>query len=251
MGYVIAIKASFFLFIAYPVLRYNSVIFIYYAGKPMHFRGALFDLDGTLVNSLDFVEQSWAAWSQKKGLNVDEVRHYLHGKTAMNTLRHFLHAANEAEREAEFRLLEDYEANNVAGITAVTGANHFLQQLTAQGVPWGIVTSGSFKVASARIREAGFPTPSVLVTSEDILVGKPHPEPFLLGAQRLGLPAEHCLAFEDSHAGLTAAREAGCVVVEVLTPQSERHDIKPYHTLTHYQDLAVSRTGGAEFFIQF
>lgn len=220
-------------------------------GEGMYFRGALFDLDGTLVNSLDFVERSWAAWSQSKGLNVLEVRHYLHGKTAMNTLRHFLHDASESALEAEFRRLEEYEACNVAGITAVPGAVAFLEHLNALAVPWAIVTSGSLKVASARIREAGFPAPPVLVTSEDIRVGKPHPEPFLLGAQRLGLPAAQCLAFEDSLAGLTSAKEAGCVVIEVRTPQSQPHDIAPYRTLTHYPHLAVSRPDGADFFIQF
>lgn len=217
----------------------------------MHFRGALFDLDGTLVNSLDFVERSWATWATEKGLDVEDVRQYLHGKTAMNTLRHFLHDASEAVREAEFRRLEEYEADNAVGMTAVSGAVAFLQQLEAHGVPWGIVTSGSYKVASARIREAGFPLPPVLVTSEDIHTGKPHPEPFLLGAERLGLPARQCLAFEDSHAGLTSAAEAGCVVLEILTPQSQAHAINPLCTLTDYQNLAVSHTGGADFFLQF
>lgn len=215
----------------------------------MHFRGALFDLDGTLVNSLDFVERSWEAWAKEKGLDVLEVRNYLHGKTAINTLRYFLPAASEAELEAEFRELEEFEAANVAGITPVVGAAAFLHQLNTLGVPWGIVTSGSLKVASARIRQVGFPAPAVLVTSEDIKVGKPHPEPFLLGAQRLHLPAAHCLAFEDSTAGLTSAQAAGCMVIELVTPQSVAHDITPWLTLTHYQNLAVNSHGESDFSI--
>lgn len=216
----------------------------------MHFRGMLFDLDGTLVNSLDFVEKSWTAWSEKKGLNSADVRNYLHGKTAINTLRHFMPGASDSVVEHEFRILEDFEARNVDGITPVAGAVDLLTRLDALGVPWGIVTSGSHKVASARIKQAGFPFPSVLVTSEEIQVGKPHPEPFLLGAERLGLTPFHCIAFEDSSAGMTSAKEAGCVVVEVLTPQSVAHDIDTWHTLTHYRDLAVSHKGGADFFIQ-
>lgn len=213
----------------------------------MHFGGALFDLDGTLVNSLDFVERSWEAWSQQKGLDVLEVRAYLHGKTAMNTLRHFLCTASEATLEDEFRRLEAYEVENVAGITAVAGAVEFLTRLESLGIPWGIVTSGSYRVASARIRQAGFPSPEVLVTSEDIQVGKPHPEPFLTGAARLGIPAVECLAFEDSIAGLTAARDAGCQLVEVLTPQSVAHNIAVRCTLNHYQNLVVSHHGEGHF----
>jgi sugar-phosphatase len=247
MRHVITMKAPFFLFLAHQVLRYNVYMFICCEIKPMHFRGALFDLDGTLVNSLDFVERSWSDWAQKKGFSAQEVRHYLHGKTAMNTLRHFLGDASESILEAEFRRLEEYEADNVAGMTSVVGSVAFLNQLNTLGVPWGIVTSGSFKVASARIRQAGFPPPAVLVTSEDIQTGKPHPEPFLLGAKRLGLPAAQCLAFEDSVAGLTSAREAGCLVVEMRTAQSEIHDIAPLHRLNHYLHLNVSRNDASGF----
>lgn len=215
----------------------------------MHFGGALFDLDGTLVNSLDFVERSWEAWSTQKRLDVQAVRDYLHGKTAMNTLRHFLAGASEATLDAEFRRLEDYEVDNVAGITPVAGAVAFLTRLESLGVPWGIVTSGSYRVASARIKQAGLPTPPMLVTSEDIQVGKPHPEPFLIGAARLRLQPVECLAFEDSVAGLTAAREAGCRVIEVLTPQSVAHSIAVRCTLNHYQNLVVSHHGDGHFFL--
>jgi len=59
-----------------------------------------------------------------------------------------------------------------------------------------------------------------MVTSEDIQQGKPHPEPFLIGAARLDVSPARCIAFEDSTAGLISASGAGCVVVEVLTRQS-------------------------------
>ena len=154
----------------------------------MHFRGLLFDLDGTLVNSLEFVEASWSAWAVRRGYSAQAVRHYLHGKPALSTLRHFMSDASEAAITQEFLALEEYEASHAQGMTAVAGAVAFLQQLNALNVPWGIVTSGSRKVASARIHHAGLPFPDVLVTSEDITYGKPHPEPFLLGAKRLNVP---------------------------------------------------------------
>ncbi|WP_049096644.1 HAD-IA family hydrolase, partial [Klebsiella michiganensis] len=183
----------------------------------MHFRGILLDLDGTLVNSLDFVEASWRLWATTKELDPRAVCHYLHGKPALSTLRHFMPDASEQIIIDEFLALEEFEASNTDGITAVNGAVDFLRQLEQLQVPWAIVTSGSLKVASARIRQAGFPVPPVLVTSEDIHHGKPHPEPFLTGAARLGLSPANCLAFEDSTAGLLSATQAGCVVVEVLT----------------------------------
>ncbi|EKZ6357836.1 HAD-IA family hydrolase [Klebsiella aerogenes] len=216
----------------------------------MHFRGLLFDLDGTLVNSLDFVEASWSAWAVRKGFSAQAVLHYLHGKPAVSTLRHFMPEANDAVIEQEFLALEAYEASHAEGITPVSGAAAFLQSLYTLNVPWAIVTSGSLKVASARIHHAGLPFPDVLVTSEDITRGKPDPEPFLLGAQRLNLPSSHCVAFEDSHAGLLSAQAAKSVVIEVLTAQSATHNIDAFATIPHYQNLSVCHKGGAEFFLR-
>lgn len=216
----------------------------------MHFRGLLFDLDGTLVNSLEFVEASWSAWAVRRGYSAQAVRHYLHGKPTLSTLRHFMSDASEAAITQEFLALEEYEASHAQGMTAVAGAVAFLQQLNALNVPWGIVTSGSRKVASARIHHAGLPFPDVLVTSEDITYGKPHPEPFLLGAKRLNVPVSQCVVFEDSHAGLLSAQAAQSVVVEVLTPQAGVHDLETFATIPHYQHLSVSPKGAAEFILQ-
>ena len=216
----------------------------------MNFRGILLDLDGTLVNSLDFVEVSWSLWATKKGLDARGVCDYLHGKTALNTLRHFMPDASEQTIIEEFTSLEAFEARNTDDITAVDGAVDFLRRLEQLQVPWAIVTSGSLKVASARIRRAGFPSPPVLVTSEDIVKGKPHPEPFLIGASRLNLSPANCLAFEDSIAGLLSATEAGCAVVEVLTRQSTVHDIDTWQTIDRYLGLSVTRQGEADFFLK-
>ena len=216
----------------------------------MHFRGILLGLDGTLVNSLDFVEASWRLWATTKELDPRAVCHYLHGKPALSTLRHFMPDASEQIIIDEFLALEEFEASNTDGITAVNGAVDFLRQLEQLQVPWAIVTSGSLKVASARIRQAGFPVPPVLVTSEDIHHGKPHPEPFLTGAARLGLSPANCLAFEDSTAGLLSATQAGCVVVEVLTRQSVVHDIDTWKTIDNYLDLRVTRKGEADFLLK-
>lgn len=215
----------------------------------MHFNGMLFDLDGTLVNSLDFVEKSWSIWADRKGLSTEKVLQYLHGKPALTTLRHFMPNASEQQIAKEFTILEDYEARHVDTITPVTGAVSFLASLQALSVPWGIVTSGSLKVASARIKQAGLPFPSVLITSEDIQYGKPHPEPFLKAALKLNLSAHSCIAFEDSSAGMVSARKAGCVVVEVLTPQSVIHDVDTYFTVTDYQHISVQDLGTAGFFL--
>jgi sugar-phosphatase len=213
----------------------------------MPFKGMLFDLDGTLVNSLDFVEKSWSSWANKKNLNVEEVLKYLHGKPALDTLRHFMPDASDDVIVQEFIILEDYETRNVGSITPVPGAVEFLSELVALSVPWGVVTSGSLKVASARIKQAKLPFPPVLITSENIQHGKPHPEPFSRGAKQLNIAAHSCIAFEDSRAGLISARKAGCMVVEIATPQSVPHDVDTCITLSDYRLISVHTKNGTDF----
>lgn len=206
----------------------------------MHFHALLFDLDGTLVTSLDFVERSWTRWAQQHHLNVAEVLQFLHGKPAIATLRHFLPQASSAELSDIFLSLEEYEATHTEGIEALPGACDLLAQLSVLGVPWGIVTSGSLKVASARIRDTGLPSPTVLVTSEDITGGKPHPQPFLLGASLLGVAPSRCVAFEDSLAGLQSVCAAGCQAVEIKTAQSVAHHLGALPVLTDYRRVSIS-----------
>src|SRR5699024_1964809 len=101
------------------------------------------------------------------------------------------------------------------GIEPVPGAPQFLASLPAQR--WAIVTSAPRRLAERRIAAAGLPMPRVLVTGDDVEHGKPAPDPFLLGARRLGLDASRCLVFEDAPAGVAAAEAAAAQVVVVTT----------------------------------
>ena len=118
----------------------------------MQCKGFLFDLDGTLVDSLPVVERSWCKWGDRFAIDHDEILSFIHGKQAITSIRHFMPGRSEEDIQAEFRFLEQIEATDIEGIVALPGALTLLSTLNEAGIPWAIVTSGSVPVAHARHR---------------------------------------------------------------------------------------------------
>jgi sugar-phosphatase len=181
-------------------------------------KGFLFDLDGTLVDSLPAVERSWINWALSWGANPQDVLAFIHGKQAITSLRHFMAGASEEKIQEEFDKLEKIEATDTEGVTALPGAHLILSELSRMNIPWAIVTSGSMPVASARHKAANLPEPEVFITAEQVKHGKPKPDAYLLGAERLGLAPEDCVVVEDAAAGVMAGLAAGCKVIAVNAP---------------------------------
>lgn len=213
----------------------------------MKYRGFLFDLDGTLVDSLPAVNRAWSSWGARHGLAAQQVLDYIHGKPAINSLRHFMAGQSEAAIQAEFRWLEQLEAEDTAGVQAIAGAHALLTTLNALDIPWAIVTSGSIPVAHARHKAAGLPLPEVFITAEDIKFGKPNPEPYLLGAERLGLSAPECVVVEDAPAGIIAGLEAGSAVVAVNPPADAPRLSEVALQVENLQPLHISKQPDSYF----
>lgn len=99
------------------------------------------------------------------------------------------------------------------GIVEVPGARDFIAAIPDGH--WALVTSAPRALAEVRLQQVGIGRPDVMVCEQDITLGKPHPEPFLLGARLLGVDPADCLVLEDSTAGIEAGLAAGCRVVAV------------------------------------
>ncbi|MGO2336844.1 sugar phosphatase [Providencia sp.] len=181
-------------------------------------KGFLFDLDGTLADSLAVVERAWCKFGEKIGKTPEEIVSFIHGKPALTSLRHFLPTASEEEIMTYFRWLEKMESEDTDGVIALPGAIALLLRLNELGAPWAIVTSGTVPIAHGRQKAAGLPEPKHWVTFEKVTKGKPDPEPFMLGAKALSLNTNECISFEDAPAGIYSALDAGSQVVAVHAP---------------------------------
>ncbi|CAI2495513.1 sugar phosphatase [Serratia liquefaciens] len=208
----------------------------------MECKGFLFDLDGTLVDSLPAVERAWVNWAKRRGVDPQDVLDFIHGKQAITSLRHFMPGESEAEIQQEFLLLEQVEAQDTEGVTALPGAAALLARLNQLDIPWAIVTSGSIPVATARRNAGGLPQPEVFITAEQVKKGKPQPDAYLLGAERLGLAPQDCVVVEDAAAGILSGLAAGCQVIAVNAPADAPKLNQVDLLLSSLEQIAVSKT---------
>lgn len=178
----------------------------------------LFDMDGTILDSIAVANRIWADWARRQGLDAAEVLAAMHGVQVLDTVRRFAPAGVDAQREAEAITLA--EIGDVDGIVEIPGAARFLGLLPPER--WAIVTSAPRELALRRIAAAGTPLPAVLISAEDVGASKPAPDGFLAAAKALDVAAADCLVWEDSPAGIAAAEAAGMDVVIVGSAHAAR-----------------------------
>jgi sugar-phosphatase len=172
------------------------------------FRAVLFDLDGTLIDSVPAMERSWIRWSGEHGIDPMRLLGF-HGVPATGVIAALLPESSAEEQAAAFRRIEDLEVADTEGIVVLPGAAQALGALAGAGAHAAIVTSCTAPLAEARLTATQLPHPEVVVTADQTPRGKPHPDPWLRGAELLGVAPQECLVVEDAVSGLRAARAAG------------------------------------------
>jgi sugar-phosphatase len=193
----------------------------------------LFDMDGTLINSIPSAVRAWTAWAERHQIDVGELMKVMHGVKAIETIRRFAPAGVDPQQE--FEALLQTEIDDVADVVEIAGAAAFTATLPSDR--WAIVTSAPRSLAEVRLRAAGLTPPRVMVTADDVERGKPAPDCFLLAAERLGVDARDCLVWEDAPAGIAAAEAAGAEVMVISATHHEPlttrwRQVEGYATLT-------------------
>lgn len=185
-------------------------------GRPP--RAVLWDMDGTIVDTepywiaaeFDIVESHGGTWS-------DEHARALVGSDLLDSGRYMrLHGGVDREPAEIVEMLLD---RVVAGIRREVpwrpGARELLSDLRAVPVPTALVTMSWRRFAREVVNALPDGSFDAVVVGDDVERGKPHPEPYLLAADRLGVDPVECLAIEDSPTGVASALAAGCTVLAV------------------------------------
>jgi HAD superfamily hydrolase (TIGR01549 family) len=203
--------------------------------------GVVFDLDGTLVDSVYEHVLAWHQALERAGIELSVWR--IHRRVGMsgglfaNALLRETGRDVTAEQAAELRRLhaEDYAARSHL-VRPLPGARELLQLLTEAGVPWSIATSGYLESAGPTIALLGVPPDVPVITRDLVEHAKPDPDLFLAAANAMAVPIESCVVVGDSVWDLLAARRARALGVGVLSGGYGREELERAGAYRVYED---------------
>ncbi|BEJ17184.1 hypothetical protein CspHIS471_0605850 [Cutaneotrichosporon sp. HIS471] len=187
--------------------------------------GLLFDMDGTLLDSTPAVVATWEQYAREFNLDLEHVLKTSHGQRTVDNMQIFCKITEPealAREVVRFETIIVDEAQRLEdegkqGLVVLPGVVDMLKKLNTATKPvWAIVTSATNKYASRALTASHIQYPA-LVTADDVKLGKPHPEPYLAGAKKLGLDPKRCIVVEDAPTGIKSGVACGAKVLAVCT----------------------------------
>ncbi|MET9498322.1 HAD family phosphatase [Streptomyces sp. NPDC006552] len=229
---------------------------------PLTAAAALFDLDGTLIDSEPRSQELWRRLFAAHDLAITPaLLASLSGRRSADVIAEHLHRFSPGltpdDLRRDLRRLD--EETSLPEARLMRGARTLLNRLRNAGIPTALVTSGGLKYATRHLARLDVADHfATLVTADDVTHGKPDPEGYLLACSRLGVDPRQALVFEDSAAGIRAARASGaaCIAVGNPPPATTSETLAVVHDLADtpeirradgkaYQDQATPRRGEA------
>jgi beta-phosphoglucomutase family hydrolase len=181
----------------------------------------IFDMDGTLVDSMPYHHQAWVSFLSQKGIDLspEEVHEKIHG-TAFDIMPRFFGAHITPQQSMALALEKEalYMQLYTPHIAPLPGLTDWLQVLRTAGIKIALATAADEGNTQFTLQATGIGHFfDALVTSNEVPEGKPSPAVFLRAAQKLGVPPAACFAFEDTYSGVEAALAAGMQVAAITT----------------------------------
>jgi HAD superfamily hydrolase (TIGR01549 family) len=203
----------------------------------------LFDLDGTLV---DTVYQHVVAWSVSlrwAGLAIPNWKIHRHiGMSGRSMVRQLLREQEAGKRHVDVDKVEkrhDAEFKNATGdLLLLPGADELLRFLTRRSIPWAIATTGGRGATERLLQHLKIQKNTVVVTGDDVQKAKPSPDIFVTAAERLGLSIEDCIVVGDSVWDMLAAGRKRALAVGLLSGGYSREELGLAGAFRVYNDPA-------------
>lgn len=198
--------------------------------KPLTLRikAALFDVDGTIIDSTDAIGAFWFDFAKDKPyMDAQEVIDVSHGWRTFDAIAKY--APDFAKEDYVLKLEEEIPDKFGDKVIEIPGAIKLVNSildLSRSGLTdrekLAVVTSGTWGMAHKWFDILGLQRPKSFITAESVKNGKPHPEPYLLGRSSLGYEATESsedivVVFEDAPAGVKAGKSAGCFVIGIAS----------------------------------
>ena len=206
----------------------------------------LFDLDGTLVDSVYQHVLAWTAALQEEGIELSVWR--IHRRIGMSGGLFVQALSRETGRELsteEVARLQEAHAREFLKrkheVRPLPGAKDLLQHLSATGIPWAIATSGSQRTAGPALKMLGIPEGTVVVTRDQVPFAKPDPHLFLKAAERLNVEVQNSIVVGDSVWDMLAAQRARALGVGLMSGGYGREELERAGAFRVYEDPADLR----------
>jgi beta-phosphoglucomutase len=187
----------------------------------MTIEALLFDLDGTLIDSMPHHHTAWVEWHARRGLKIDADSFFV--STAGRSNDEIFADMLPGTSAADIAVLVDeketlYREFAAPSLALIAGARDFVQQAKAAGLRLAVCTASTPQNMALAFQRFGIDAwVETVVSPADGLRGKPHPDIFLEAARRLGIAPELCVVYEDAPLGVEGARRAGMKAVALTT----------------------------------
>lgn len=214
----------------------------------------LFDLDGTLIDSVYEHVLAWAAALRSVDIVVPNWK--IHRRIGMNgksMVSQLLREPEVKRRTVKVGPLEEKHdaafSKAVNDIRLLPGARELLRYLSKSSIRWAIATTGNRKQTRRLLRDLKVPPHTVVITGDDVIKAKPSPDIFVLAAKRLGVPIENCIVVGDSPWDMLAAGRRRALGVGLLSGGYSKAELEeagafrvyadPSEMLLHIEDLGI------------
>lgn len=213
----------------------------------------LFDLDGTLIDTVYEHVFAWSAALRRANFHIADYEiHRRIGMSGGSLVRQLVREQSGKPRALPIEQLEQWHdtafAKAAREVRLLPGTEELLRHLNQSGVRWAIATTGGQKQTKRLLRNLK-PSPKIVVTGDDVEKAKPSPDVFVLAAQRLGTPIDHCIVVGDSVWDMLAAGRSKALAVGILAGGYSQEELErsgafrvyanPAALLKHIEDLGI------------